>query len=124
MFTDKNVYYRGMFESPMIWSYSDISLQFTDELPNDTYFNRDKLQKSFAYLYDLLWANIGGITLADIGGRIIEQAEEIISASADVLCGSENIDQEVLGEAVWELVIDTLEFLCSSDNWLKLNCSL
>ncbi len=54
MFTDKNVYYRGMFESPMIWSYSDISLQFTDELPNDTYFNRDKLQKSFAYLYDLL----------------------------------------------------------------------
>lgn len=38
-----------------------------------------------------------------IGGRIIEQAEEIISASADVLCGSENIDQEVLGEAVWEL---------------------
>ena len=54
MFTDKNVYYRGMFESPMILSYSDISLQFTEELPNDTYFNRDKLQKSFAYLFDLL----------------------------------------------------------------------
>lgn len=119
LFTDKKVYYRGMFGSPMIWSYSNISLQFTDELPNDTYFNRNNLKKLLAYLYDLIWAGIREIALADTGFHIIEQAKEIISASVDMLGESENIDQEVLGNAIWELTVDTLEFLCFSDNWLK-----
>lgn len=118
VFTNENMYYKGMFEGPMKWSYSNMLLQFSDELPNDTYFNRKNLKRLMAYLYDTVWS-MAGIGLSDTGFSLIPRMKEILSDELEDMIKSGDIDLEALGVALWELVIDTFEFLLSPDNWLK-----
>lgn len=119
VFTDKNVYYRGMFENPVNWNYFDITLQFSDELPNDVYFNRKNLKKLMAYLFDMECISIGGIAFADTGIWITEQAKKLISLSMEALGESDKTNQEELAGIFSEHVKDTFEFLMAPDSWLN-----